>query len=706
MSTLEKIRNKSGFLGILVIFLVILFVMGDLFKGRNTRQIPLIAKVNGEDIPYETYEKEYQQLKQSYGGYYGNADFLDKQSKKMAFENIVKNALLQQEAKKIGLSIAKNEKENFLFGDKMSLETQRFLGFEPNTPDSLKTQTIEYVQDIEAGKYNTPEYAKIVSQWEDYKNKTLNDLLSNKLEALVQNGLFVNHLEAVRLYEEKNKKVSFEIVGKKFEAIEEGDIVMSDAEIHQYYDQHKNEKKYQNIADAVSFKYVVFPIEPTENDQKETLNEIEELKKDWMVLVQDTSFITINNENRSLDIQDFRPNLLGTLTELEENSIKTAKVGTIFGPFITDKDIKLAKIKINGTVEERKASHILIKVDSKDLTALVAAQAKADSIKLLIKQKNDFIQFAKAISDDVSNKDRGGDLGWFGKGQMVKSFEDAVFSAPLGLVSTVVSDFGIHIIRVDSVRSDKKLKLAIITKKIEVSSQTEALVYNQAMEFSSQTKLKDFQTLAEEKKLSLYDKPFFQLNFDNDDLTQIQNSEELKKWLLKNKKNTALVSEPIDDLYKSFIVVKMGNFMPKGSKDFSLVEEDIRKEVLREKKIAQIKSLVTTTANLSDIAAALKENIQIVNKIDFTSHIIPEIGEEPKVVGTAFGLALNTISSPIVGEKGVYWINLLDYSKDLTMPEDYKTETNFLLQKYNSLFSNYFTDLQQNSKIEDLRLGE
>ena len=118
MSTLEKIRNKSSFLGILVIFLVILFIMGDLFRGRNTIQIPLIAKVNGEDVPYEAYEKEFQQLKQSYGSYYGNNDFLEKQSKKTAFENIVKNALLQQETKKLAYLLPKTKKKIFFLATK------------------------------------------------------------------------------------------------------------------------------------------------------------------------------------------------------------------------------------------------------------------------------------------------------------------------------------------------------------------------------------------------------------------------------------------------------------------------------------------------------------------------------------------------------------------------------------------------------------
>lgn len=80
---------------------------------------------------------------------------------------------------------------------------------------------------------------------------------------------------------------------------------------------------------------------------------------------------------------------------------------------------------------------------------LVAEQAKADELYTRIQDGGDFAALAKANSTDPGSKDNGGDLGCFGRGQMVAPFEEAAFSTEVGRTTEPVqSDFGFHIIRV------------------------------------------------------------------------------------------------------------------------------------------------------------------------------------------------------------------------------------------------------------------
>lgn len=106
--------------------------------------------------------------------------------------------------------------------------------------------------------------------------------------------------------------------------------------------------------------------------------------------------------------------------------------------------------KANFTEEEQvKASHIL--VEKEDL---------AKEIKKKLEDGEDFAKLAKEYSIDEGTKENGGDLGFFGKGKMVPSFDEAAFTLPIGEVSEPIkSDFGYHIILVNEKKEAKTTSL-------------------------------------------------------------------------------------------------------------------------------------------------------------------------------------------------------------------------------------------------------
>ena len=126
---------------------------------------------------------------------------------------------------------------------------------------------------------------------------------------------------------------------------------------------------------------------------------------------------------------------------------------------VSDADIKayydqnLARYK---TDEQRRASHILIAA-GKDAPAADKEAAKAKAEKILAqlrKSPNDFAKLAKENSQDPGSAERGGDLDFFGKGMMVKPFEEAAYALKEGEISDVVqSDFGFHIIRLTALKA-------------------------------------------------------------------------------------------------------------------------------------------------------------------------------------------------------------------------------------------------------------
>ena len=108
-----------------------------------------------------------------------------------------------------------------------------------------------------------------------------------------------------------------------------------------------------------------------------------------------------------------------------------------------------------------KAQHILVKVaEGAPEDQVAAAKAKVEEAKKKIEGGADFGEVAKQVSEDAGTKDKGGDLGFFGPGQMVKPFEDAAMALEPGKLSEPVrSRFGFHLIKVNEVKEPTEQKL-------------------------------------------------------------------------------------------------------------------------------------------------------------------------------------------------------------------------------------------------------
>ncbi|HVG03496.1 MAG TPA: SurA N-terminal domain-containing protein [Burkholderiaceae bacterium] len=119
-----------------------------------------------------------------------------------------------------------------------------------------------------------------------------------------------------------------------------------------------------------------------------------------------------------------------------------------------------------GTEEQRRASHILIPTEGSDKAA---ARKKAEEILAKVKSvPNDFAKLARENSKDPGSAAQGGDLGFFGRGMMVKPFEETAFRLKEGDISDVVeTDFGFHIIRVTEIKPAQAKPFAEVRGDIE-----------------------------------------------------------------------------------------------------------------------------------------------------------------------------------------------------------------------------------------------
>ncbi len=137
-----------------------------------------------------------------------------------------------------------------------------------------------------------------------------------------------------------------------------------------------------------------------------------------------------------------------------------------------------------STPEQRHARHILFKLDANSSPKDIEAQKKkAEEVLKLAKSGKDFAKLAQKYSEGPTAK-QGGDLGFFPKGQMVKSFDNAVFSLKQGEISNIVrSPFGFHIIKLEAIKPAVVKPLSEVRDKIVQdlrSSKGQSLAFEKA----------------------------------------------------------------------------------------------------------------------------------------------------------------------------------------------------------------------------------
>ena len=144
---------------------------------------------------------------------------------------------------------------------------------------------------------------------------------------------------------------------------------------------------------------------------------------------------------------------------------------------VTPEDVKSEydkRLKEFSAPEERRASHILLSVEKDEkgqpkAASKDAAKAEADAIiKQVGTSVEKFAELAKTKSKDPGSAAQGGDLGFFGRGQMVKPFEEAVYAMKPGEVrGPIESDFGFHIIRLTEVKAERTRTLDEVRAQVE-----------------------------------------------------------------------------------------------------------------------------------------------------------------------------------------------------------------------------------------------
>jgi peptidyl-prolyl cis-trans isomerase D len=245
--------------------------------------------------------------------------------------------------------------------------------------------------------------------------------------------------------------------------------------------------------------------------------------------------------------------------------------------------------------EERKASHILISVSaaaSEDEKK--NARNKAENILEMLKQNPDaFAEIAKEHSDDPGSAIQGGDLGFFGRGVMVKAFEEKIFSMQLEEISDIVgTDFGLHIIKLTDVKEVKRSDLTDVREQIEKKLKIEMMSssFGEIVEDFSNLVYEqgdNLQAAAEKLELTIQSTDWITRNsvepsiLANEKLLSVLFSDES----IKNQRNTEAIEVKPD----TFVSARILEHKPATAQSLMVVKDQIVEKL--KKQMAQARAI-------------------------------------------------------------------------------------------------------------------
>jgi len=697
MATLEKLRTRAGVLLAIVIGIALFsFILGDFVKpgksifANNEHEI---AKIAGKSIPYQLYQGKVEEIYEI-NKLFSRTTNIDEQTaeglREQVWQKLVQEDVMSEQYNKLGLALHSDELFDMVQGRNIHPMVQQLFG-NPQTGEVNKAAIIQFLKNMDAdptGRQKTI--------WLYVENEIKVDRIFTKYINLVRKGLYTTSLEAKRSLNDRTSKVDFEYVVKPFSSISDSLVKYSESDLENYYNSHKQDYEQKSSRDI---DYVIFSIRPSQDDNNVAQEWINKVKTEFENAADPKQYATLNSDT-PFDGKNYKN---GELPKEYNDWAFVAKKGDMIGPLTDGSSYKLVRLaEINFLADSVKARHILITPKEKTQEAFNKAKATADSLLAVLKRGGNFERIAKEYSSDPGSKDKGGNLGWFREGMMIKEFNDACFNGKKGDIVIVETQYGYHIINVvDKGKDVKKVQVAVVERKITASSKTIQATYTEASQFAGTNKTRtQFLKSAEEKKLS---KRIASNLLENDrKIAGLDNPREIIRWAFRAKAGEV---SNVFELGENFVVATLSEIREEGIAPLSQVRDQVKVAVIREKKSEllsqKIKDAMKSSQSIESLAQTLGTKTELVQGVSYSSFALPNAGIEPTVIASATNGSEGKLLGPIVGKSGVFALAVTAQNKE---DGDLNVEKMRLSGSFGSrAYYEAFEALKKNAEIKDNR---
>lgn len=728
MAIIGKIQEKGRYLLVGIVGLALLtFILTSLFDVLGTRTVQgNIGTIAGEPVDDAKYRENVDMAVMNDQNQYAQQQrpYTDRdrdQSEDRAWQQTVDEILLGKEFEALGIEVSDRELDAYLFGeDGFQLMPEIQQNFSDPATGKFNPKALEtYIEKQESDQQTKEGWAKIREQFRKQRQM-------EKYFQLLGQTVYVTKLEAKEEYHAQKEIKSISYVMRPFREIDDNDVKITEKEIRAFYDEHKDEKKYQALAGR-DVKYFDILVQPSKADSTKFNNELQALKKGFAATTNDSLYVMTNSElkfYRSSHQATFLPSgdpkvqqsqgRMPTYPQEMDTVFKTAAIGQIVGPYNDNGKTRIAKV-IDFNTKKLKARHILIAAQKGDKAAEEKGRKLADSLVKLI-NKDNFEEYVKQYSTDQGSVEKGGVYEDFLDFEMVPEFSDFAANQPVGKIGVVQTDYGFHIMEAMGSTPVKYPVLAFIEKTLIPSTDTENDIKNGAIDLlykfddqiSKQSdlmkKLNLFDTLA--RREGYFARPVRMLDeapkvtgFN----TKLAEQKILQLAFGEEAEVGRLCSAPINDKGRYIIAMVSSIRTEKGAPTFEDSYQMMRAEAIKKKKADKILSQIGKTRDLNKLAKKSNGAVQAA-EVAFANPSITGAGYEPEVVGAIFsGLKDGQITKPLVGNSGVYVIQLRKTTKAPTAANYDAERKQMVAQQRGQLQGSVRQALQKRNEVYDNR---
>ena len=687
MGAMNKLRENTGvILWILVISFGVIWTLQDSDVFNAIGQRPQnIAVVNGSPIPYEKFQRSMEQQRQQFQQRYGGdiTPQMEEMIRQRAYDQLVNQQLLQQKMDELGIAVTNAEIEQMVFGQNPHPIIRRQFA------DSTGQINYQLLRNIASN----PESK---AQWLRLEQFLRQQRRQQKMSSLAQATVHVSEADVKDYYWRQNAQASVDYVAQRYASVPNDSIQVTESDLRSYYENNKEDFKREK---TLSLQYATLSKVPTAQDTAAVMQDLENLRDRFATAETDSTFLQRNASERSYTAEYQTPNQMEAA--VADSVFANPEPGRIVGPVVANNLVHLVKVRDVQPAEQTyvHARHILLETDEPDPSLLSRLQTIRDSIA---NGQASFEQMARRYSDDGSAS-QGGDLGWFGRGQMADAFEQAAFDAQPGeLVGPVESEFGYHLIRVEARASEA----------VQIADLAYDLSPGQATLTDLETQLADLAYFAEEsgnfqeeaQRLEM-DMQEVQVEAGQTSIPGIGQSRALANFT--ETAQSGEISEVVE-LDDQFAVVHVNEITPEGYRSFESVKSQIRPRVVLQKKRAILADRMRRALQQNGFSAlptALNTQMRSKADVAYSTETIPGIGTDPSFAGTVFGLDEGQTSSVVEGENAAYVVrvNQIQEPGELTQAERQKIRQQIIRQERKQVSSQWIAALKEEATIEDNR---